>query len=467
MKAPVPFLKGDKHGSETDYRDALPVNMYPIQREILGAQGYMIQAEGLTQYATGGGADRGGIWNERLESHFRVSGGSLISVSESGAVTALGSISGLDQAAMPYSFTTQGIVADGRFWRYNSSIGLAEVTDPDLGDPIDCVWIDGYYFFTDGEFIYHSDIANEASIDPLKFATAEFMPDPSLGVAKTTDNKVIVFGRYSTEYFVNVASQNFAFSRVPTRAVKAGIVGTHAKAEINDRWYILGGRKEDSPSVFMLGVGDVSKVATREVDKIIAGYTETALASSRLEARTIDGNAYLLVHLPNETLCYSETIAQKVGMTYAWAILNTGTDSLSWRGINGIYEPRKGVWVYGDKYGNQIGFLDRNAGTQYGEIAEWELYSPLLNLEQGSIDELSIETIPGFTSTSDAKVFISMTYDGVTYGKEWVQLYGSPNDYNKRFIVRRLGYVREIFGFKLRGATRSRMAFGMAMIDYG
>ena len=45
------------------------------------------------------------------------------------------------------------------------------------------------------------------------FATAEFMPDDSLGVAKTQDNKVAVFGRYTIEYFQNVATENFAFQR--------------------------------------------------------------------------------------------------------------------------------------------------------------------------------------------------------------------------------------------------------------
>ena len=56
------------------------------------------------------------------------------------------------------------------------------VTDSDLGDPIDGVWVDSYYFLTDGEYIYHTDITDETSIDPLKYATAEFMPDPSLGL---------------------------------------------------------------------------------------------------------------------------------------------------------------------------------------------------------------------------------------------------------------------------------------------
>ena len=88
-------------------------------------------------------------------------------------------------------------------------------------------------------------------------------------------------------------------------------------------------------------------------------------------------------------------------------------------------------------------------------------------METASIDEMDIETAPGHTSEEDATVAISITYDGVTYGKEWFQLYGAPSDYSQRFVIRRLGYVRDWFGFKMRGASRSRMAFSRAVISYG
>ena len=111
---PVTLIKGDSHGSEVDYRDNLPVNMYAVNREILGAQGYMIEYPGLTSFGTGSGIDRGGLYNERLSNHYRISGTKLISVSSTGVVVELGTISGTKQAAMPYSFTTQAIIVDGR-----------------------------------------------------------------------------------------------------------------------------------------------------------------------------------------------------------------------------------------------------------------------------------------------------------------------------------------------------------------
>lgn len=465
---PVTLIKGDRIGIETDYRDALPVNMYAVKRDILGANGYMIGYPGLTKLADGNGADRGASYNERFEDQYRVSGTKFISVSGGGVVVELGDIPGVSQARLVdfYSFNTQGIIAGGRFFLYDPVGGFQEVVDADLGFPIDGVWIDGYYFMTDGEYLFHTDLTDETAIDPLKFATAEFMPDPSLGLAKTQDNKVMVFGRYSLEYFINVATANFAFQRVPTRAQKIGVVATHAKCESSTKFYITGGYRDGAVAVYAVGIGVSAKVSTREVDKIIAQYTEPELSDMRMECRTENNITFVLIHLPNETLCFNESIAAHFGSEVAWCILRTGTGNAPYRGINGVLDARSSRWVYGDKTGTEIGTLDNDVCTQYGVISEWILFTPFLNLETFSIDEINLETIPGHTTTLDAKVAVSITYDGVIYGTEhWMQ-YGEPSEYGQRFIMRRLGICNDWLGFKFRGASKSRMAFALMRIAY-
>ncbi len=464
----VTLIKGDKHGSETDYRDQLPVNMSAVIRPMFGAEGYMLQEPGLVQYGSGSGVDRRGIWNDRFKEHYRVSGFNFISVDENGVENVLATVLGSDTVSLPYSFNTQGIVASGNFYLYDNSNGFRQVTDPDIRNPIDCVWVDGYYFFTDGEFLYHTDIDDEESINPTAVATAEFMPDDSLGLGKTSDNKVIVFGRYTTEYFFNAENDAFAFQRVPTRATKTGIVGTHAKCELNNKWYMLGGRKEGGIGVFALEIGEPTRVSTREIEKIIGQYTEDELKNVVLESRTEDAYSYVIVHLPSDTLKFNETLAKTSGIDIAWSVLKSDVlGNQPWRAKFGIYEPRIGKWVYGDKNDNRLGILDETVSTQYDEIVEWLLFTPFIQIETAAIDKLEAETIPGFTGSDDATVFMSLTYNGVTYGKEWTEMYGLINDYSKRFILRRLGYVNDWVGVKLRGATRSRMAFHRMFIGFG
>jgi hypothetical protein len=320
---------------------------------------------------------------------------------------------------------------------------------------------------TDGEFLFHTDLDDESAIDPLKFATAEFMPDPSNGIEKTQDNKVMVFGRYTLEYFVNDASENFAFTRVQTRAQKIGIVATHAKCESKGKFYITGGRREEAVSVHLIGIGSAQKISTREVDKILKQYTEPELSDMRMESRMEDNVSFILVHLPNEVLCFNETIAESFGVDVAWSILKSDVQgNTPYRAVNGVLDARSSKWVYGDKQNTNIGLLDNSVCTHYDEIAEWILYTPLLDLETYSIDEIDLETIPGHTTTDDATVATSITYDGVTYGTEYWQLYGEPNNYNTRFFLRRLGICNDWMGFKFRGASKSRMAFALMEVTY-
>lgn len=462
----IPIIKGDRTAIDTDYRDALPVNMTAVSRSILGASGYMLSHPGLTLKATGVGSDRGGYWNERQEIHFRVSGDKLLSLTADGTTSELGSISGNKRASMAHSFNSQAVVTSGRMWLYSGT--LNEITDPDLGAPIDVTWIDGYYFLTDGEFLYHTDINDETSIDPLKFATSEFSPDPTVAVDKTSDNQVIVFNRFSTEYFINRATENFAFQRVAGKAVKCGAVGTHCETELEGRFYVIGGGREEKISIHLISAGQYQSIATREVDKILGSYSETQLSESILETRVEDGDKFLIAHLPNDTLLYNATIAEKLGIEYAWTILRSGLADDTWRAVNGVYDPRFSGWIYGDKLNSNIGLLDGFTAAQYGEPSELIIYTPLVNLEGGSIDEMELQTIPGHqVDATEVKCAISITYDGLTYSKEWWDLYGKNTRYDTRFIARRLGYVREHFGMRVRCVSTSKINYVVMRLKYG
>lgn len=462
------FIKGDKVGSETDYRDALPVNMTAVSRPILGAQGYMLQLPGLTLHATGEGIDRGGIWDSRRNAHYRVSGDKLIQVLANGQTTELGTVPGSGTVEMTYSFNNLAIIADGRMFLYNPTDNFREVTDTDLGDPIDICWVDQYFFMTDGENLFHTDIANETVIDPLDFATSEFSPDPTYGVEKTEDNRVMVFNRYTTEIFVNNASENFAFSRISGLALEIGIVGTHAKAKIGHGFIVVGNRSEEAVSVHLVSPGQSQKVATREVEKVIGSYKETELRDVVVETREEDGYQHVLVHLPSHTLLFNQTIATTAGLETAWSIIKSDVQGdTPYRGIYGVFDNNLGKWVYGDKQNSSIGIYDEDVATQYGAIAEWLLFTPYFPIESSSIDEMEIKTIPGFSKTNDATLAVSLTFDGFQYGKEKFLEYGGRGQYDQRLIARRFGYVSDYVSFRLRGASRTRMAIGSGVFIYG
>ena len=464
----LPIIKGDRTDGRADYTDALPVNLTAVAREILGASGYLLSHSGLTLHGTGLGLDRAGYWNERLSIHFRVSGTDLISLAADGTVVSLGAITGTEQASMTHSFNTQSIVVDGKWWLYDGTT-FTQQLDPDLGAPIDHTWIDGYYFFTDGEFIYHTDITDETSISPLKFATSEFSPDPTLGVSTTSDNQVIVFNRFTTEYFVNRATENFTFQRISGKAVKCGSVGTFSTTEVEGRFFVIGGGRDEVVSIHQISAGTYSSIATREVDQILATYTETELKKAVLETRVEDEDRFIVARLPNHTLLFNATIASTLGKAVAWTIVKSGVvDSTKWRGTNGVFDPRIAKFVYGDNQNTNIGILDRTIASQYGNQVEALFYSPLVNLETASVDELEVDTIPGHQiDSSKVTLAISQTTNGFSYGKEFWSTISTPSNFGLRYINYMLGYVDQNIGYKFRCVTTERVNFLNIKVTYG
>ena len=455
---------GDRKTPNTEFRDNPPVNMIARLKGVLGLPGYMRTYPGIKDYTLAWGKDRGGVYNERLDAHFRVSGDKFLIINADGTTTTIANLTGTTQAALPFSFNTQMLVDDGKAYLYDHENGFRKITDPDLGYPLDATWVDGYYFFTDGEYIFHTDLADESSITPLKYATAEFMPDSTLGVGLTSFNMVMVFGRYSIEYFSDIAQENFAFTRIAQKSHKVGIVATHAKCEINGRWYITGGGKKDALGVYRIVSGYPERVSTEAIDKILSVYPEESLSDMRMEAMYAHNHIFIFVHLPLHTLLFDETVYMASKGAHGWSLLRT-VGFNHHRSINYIYDPRLHEWVCGDRDDDRLGVMRENDFHQYGEKQQLELYTPFVRLETGAVNGMEIYTVPGILTSPESSVAVSVSRDGRGFSSEWFETYGEPSEFGKRFIIRRLGYVRNYIGLKFRSVSGSPMAFSHLRID--
>lgn len=458
----IPFIKGDKVDNNTDYRDALPVNYYAVLRDIYGDQGYMLNYYGLSDFATGQGISRGSIWVARdsFSGQYRVSGQSLIKVEDDESISVLGSIPGTSQASMTYSLNNVAIVADGKLYYYNPTDGFREITSSVVGAPIDIVWADFRYVLTDGEYLYQSSALDEEVFEPLDFSGSDFQPDKIWGVGLNDDNELIAFNELTTEYFVNVGADNFSYTRIQLKAVKSGIAGTHAKAEYKDKWYALTRRSNTQYQFSVIQSGSAESITSREIEKVLAEYTSEQLSKVVVEVFTKDSITWMLAHLPDKTFAYNETVAKAYGVNMAWSIIKTDVyGDLTYRGKDLVYDPRFSKWCIGDKRDSKIGFLDDSVCTHYNEIVEGLIFTPIIDMESLSIDEVKLKTIPGISPDNDATVFISRTDDMRIHSKEYIEQYGTNYDYNRNFTIRNLGYVRSETAFKIRTASRSRMAF--------
>lgn len=476
----ITLIQGDGlDSSKVDYRDSLAVNMYAIPRDILGAQGYMQQIHGLTNHGTSSGVSGGGIWcsADGFAGHYRVQGNDFVSVSSSGVVTVLGTVSGTGQATLWFSFDNIAIVRDSKLWYYSPSRGFRQIVDNAtlgsvVGSPISGCYVSSIMFLTDGQRIYHSQF-DEFGGQPAEEvwlvnaeSVPEFVADHTYALRQAENDEVIVFGSRSIEHFYLTGAENFAFSPVNQKASRLGVVGSHSMALMSGKWYLVGRHQEAAPSIYIYAAGSNQKVASREIEQILSKYTEAQLETISVDALVQDDVEMIIFHLPDMTLLFNPTIAAAAGTKASWSILKTDVyGDAPYRAKDFVQDPRVNKWLVGDRIDGTLGVFDDAVSTHYGATAEWILFTPSIKAESLSIDELEIETIPGMVGAiDDAAVFVSQTQDGRNYGLEYTMSYGSKYDYGQRFIGRRLGFVRDWVGFKFRGASSNRMAFGLLNI---
>lgn len=450
----LPLIKGTRVDQEAEWRDAIPVNMTGFYQSVGDWTGYLRTADGLKLFANATGVDRGGIWSDRDNEHFRVSGASFVTVSQFGDVVDVGGVSipGSDQARFATSFNSTAFVANGDYYRWDGS-SLTNVTKPaGAGSFIDMVWIDGYYIFCDSENLWNTTLADETAFNGNERAGSDFSPDSIVGVDRTTDNKLIVFNRYSTERFYNAAGPQFPFARIPNAAIPIGITGTNAKASIGDgAWVVFGGSKEYSPSFYML-TNSYQNIATKEIDSIIDTYSDFELTGISIEFRDTRDQSLVICHLPRHTLVYDISLSRSLGenIWYEW----TSGDS-PWRAINGVYDPRNvdnqaSSWIYGDSQDRRLGKLDTSTSAQYEEPTQWICKTPIIKVG-GTVKEIELVTAPGHHDDENDQYFVSTTKDGVLFGPEVPLARGKAGEYQRRIIARRLGDYPYWFGLRVSG----------------
>ena len=176
-------------------------------------------------------------------------GTSLVRVSSAGVITTVGTIAGTGQVSLDYSTTYLCVVGGGKAYLCTAS-AVTQITDIDIGTPIDAIWVDGYFLFTDGAYLYVNELADPFAIDPLKYGASEIDPDRVVGLLKYR-NEVYVLNRYTIEVFDNIGGSGFPFTRLPGGLIPKGCVGTKAKTLFAETIAWVGSARNEPCSVYM------------------------------------------------------------------------------------------------------------------------------------------------------------------------------------------------------------------------
>lgn len=402
----VPIMAGTtaRGGS---FAASYPVNLEPRAKNTGVSDGQLVSSPGAAPFATGPGVDRGGIsWNGAC---YRVMGSTFCRVDIDGTVTTIGDV-GSDnrRAGFDYSFDRLGIRSAGGLYYYDGAT-LTHVTDPDLGEVLDLMWIDGYFLTTDGKYLVATDLLDPTSINPLKYGSAEEDPDMVVGLLKYRE-EVYAIGRYTIQVFQDVGGLNFPFQVIPGATIPYGAVGTDAKCMTSGTFAFVGSGKDEPLGVYVYAGGTAQRISSREIDLLLAAHSTPDQII--MEARSFAGANYILIHLEDRTLALAVDTS-RLANDGAWFVLQSD---------GGAYRLRNAVWCYdrhivGDTASSALGVLTETDSIQFAAASTWQFDTALLFNDGKPFVLKEVELFGQFPAEENV-IFFSMSRDGVQWSNE-------------------------------------------------
>ncbi|HAW3343727.1 TPA: AAA family ATPase [Escherichia coli] len=327
-------------------------------------------------------------------------------------------------------------------------------TQYELGSVRDITRLRGRYAWskdgTDSWFI--TDLEDESHPDRYSAQyRAESQPDGIIGIGTWRDF-IVCFGSSTIEYFSLTGATTVGaalYVAQPSLMVQKGIAGTYCKTPFADSYAFISNPATGAPSVYIIGSGQVSPIASASIEKILRSYTADELADGVMESLRFDAHELLIIHLPRHVLVYD---ASSSANGPQWCVLKTGLYDDVYRAIDFIYEGNQ--ITCGDKLESVIGKLQFDISSQYGLQQEHLLFTPLFKAENARCFDLEVESSTGVAQYAD-RLFLSATTDGINYGREQMIEQNEPFVYDKRVLWKRVGRIRKNVGFKLRVITKS------------
>lgn len=309
-----------------------------------------------------------------------------------------------------------------------------------------------------------TDLEDESHPDRYRpFYRAESMPDGILGVDSWRD-LVVCFGSSTIEYFSLSGSASVTDSiyiAQPPLMVSAGIAGRHCKVRFGDSFAILSHHSGGAPSVYLIDSGSKKRIATRQIEKILSGYTAEELANAVMENVRFEAHELLIIHLTRHTLCFDASLGLD---NPQWCMLSNGLYGLPHRAIDYLYDGKE--LTVADKNSGIVGAMEMSSAAQYEDASEILLFTPLLKADNQLLFDFEIEPANGLALYGE-KLFVSATTDGVTYGREQLIKSDDRYRYDARILWRQVGRCRKNIGFRIRLITRTPSALAQCQIRVG
>ena len=428
----MPLIGGQNQPGVRMVDDQLCVNWMPQQdasgRLVLyPAPGYALLA------AAGPGPVRSNGVRWKDDSYF-VSGDKLIKRDLNNIITEVGTLATTSgYACIAAGHLSLAVVDGSKGYKWDGTT-FSEITDPDLPECDFVEWLQRYFIYTKkgtGDF-YISAIGDPATIDGLDFENAEARPD-NLQRAIEHGGDLLLIGEYSSELWHNTGNPAFPWEPYIGAVYQWGTSSPHSAAKFRGWLYILAQTETGGYSIIKTAGGQVQKISTPAMDKVIAGYeTETAYGC----AYELNGRGYYKLVFPDDgvTYVYDDVDGQ-------WHERSTKDVAIMPMG----HAYHGGKHIFGDYKSHKLFELDTDLYTDDGKPITRIRRAPRIEADgrEMVVHAVEVQMEPGAGLATgqgeEPVIWLKYTFDGYKWSHE---LHGTPGkigEHDNRCVFRALG----------------------------
>ncbi|QTP32821.1 hypothetical protein B7759_01399 [Burkholderia glumae] len=328
------------------------------------------------------------------------------------------------------------------------------------------LWMAGYFVLIDGSTCYVTQLNNQFTFNSQLFGSDSNAADPLNSLLKFR-NELYMCNRYTIAVFDNTGGTGFPFTQNEGATIQKGVVGPFGITLTSQGFAFIGSAQDEAPSVWLsVGLGIANKIASREVEMVIAKYTEELLQSATIEYRAEKEQQFIYVHLPNETLVYDVAGSQAAEIPI-WFFMDSSTDGSGvWRAWHPVYA--YGKFLMGDKQDQRIGFIDSSTAAQYGVNARWQFDTILAyNQARGyAVNSLELIGTYGRAPLGESDT-MSMQYtnDGLSWSQPRYISMGAQGRTLQRAQWRPKHFFRNFRGYRFAGFNATPISFAALEAD--
>ena len=408
---PIPFATQSYRSASLPVSAQRAVNCYAEQEpQDAKTPVAVLGAPGILPFANCGvGPVRG--FNFMNGVAYVVSGQRLYSLTSAGVVTDIGgSIAGSGVVSMANNGTQVCIVNGLNGFIWSQAGGFQVITSVNFFPANTATFFDNYFVFdkaASNQF-FISASADGTTFSGTDFAAAEVQSDYVLSIVNQQET-LLIFGERTIETWYDAGALNFPFLRTSGATIERGCGALRTPIKEDNSVFFLG----NDIVTYRLSGTSLERISTHAIEDMMQSFP--TVSDAYTFSYTFEGHKFINFVFPTANASLVYDVATKLWHEReSWDQNNNSYGR--WRGNCCLMA--FGKVLIGDAYSGQIGYLDQNTFTEYGNTMRSIMSSPPIHDDRKLLGvplfELDVESGVGNTTGqgSNPQIMLDWSQDG-------------------------------------------------------